>query len=210
MTHYYFEFKIKGENKTLYLTFDDGPIPEVTPEVLDILDKYNAKATFFCVADNIKKYPEVFQSIIDRGHRLGNHTYHHIKGWETPNNEYFEDIERANQLVNSNLFRPPYGRIGFFQARELRKKYRLILWSVLSYDYSGKLSKENVWDNIRKSVTDNDIILFHDNIKARDNMIFALNNTLLYFSVGFTVLMILKISAQYIPTSPSTASDPSL
>ncbi|MDD3725015.1 MAG: polysaccharide deacetylase family protein [Bacteroidales bacterium] len=179
---YYFEFKIKGENKTLYLTFDDGPIPEVTPEVLDILDKYNAKATFFCVADNIKKHPEVFQSIIDRGHRLGNHTYHHIKGWETPNNEYFEDIERANQLVNSNLFRPPYGRIGFFQARELRKKYRLILWSVLSYDYSGKLSKENVWDNIRKSVTDNDIILFHDNIKARDNMIFALNNTLLYFS----------------------------
>ena len=179
---YYFEFKIKGENKTLYLTFDDGPIPEVTPEVLDILDKYNAKATFFCVADNIKKHPEVFQSIIDRGHRLGNHTYHHIKGWETPNNEYFEDIERANQLVNSNLFRPPYGRIGFFQARELKKKYRLILWSVLSYDYSGKLSKENVWDNIRKSVTDNDIILFHDNIKARDNMIFALNNTLLYFS----------------------------
>lgn len=179
---YYFEFKIKGENKTLYLTFDDGPIPEVTPEVLDILDKYNAKATFFCVADNIKKHPEVFQSIIDRGHRLGNHTYHHIKGWETPNNEYFEDIERANQLVNSNLFRPPYGRIGFFQARKLRKKYRLILWSVLSYDYSGKLSKEKVWDNIRKSVTDNDIILFHDNIKARDNMIFALNNTLLYFS----------------------------
>ena len=179
---YYFEFKIKGENKTLYLTFDDGPIPEVTPEVLDILDKYNAKATFFCVADNIKKYPEVFQSIIDRGHRLGNHTYHHIKGWETPNNEYFEDIERANQLVNSNLFRPPYGRIGFFQARELRKKYRLILWSVLSYDYSGKLSKENVWDNIRKSVTDNDIILFHDNIKARDNMIFALNNTLFFYS----------------------------
>lgn len=179
---YYFEFKIKGENKTLYLTFDDGPIPEVTPEVLDILDKYNAKATFFCVADNIKKHPEVFQSIIDRGHRLGNHTYHHIKGWETPNNEYFEDIERANQLVNSNLFRPPYGRIGFFQARELRKKYRLILWSVLSYDYSCKLSKENVWDNIRKSVTDNDIILFHDNIKARDNMIYSLSNTLFFYS----------------------------
>lgn len=179
---YYFEFKIKGENKILYLTFDDGPIPEVTPEVLDILDKYNAKATFFCVADNIKKHPEVFQSIIDRGHRLGNHTYHHIKGWESPNNEYFEDIERANQLVNSNLFRPPYGRIGFFQARELRKKYRLILWSVLSYDYSGKLSKEKVWDNIRKSVTDNDIILFHDNIKARDNMIYSLSNTLSFYS----------------------------
>lgn len=179
---YYFEFKIKGENKTLYLTFDDGPIPEVTPEVLDILDKYNAKATFFCVADNIKKHPEVFQSIIDRGHRLGNHTYHHIKGWETPNKEYFEDIERANQLVNSNLFRPPYGRIGFFQARKLRKKYRLILWSVLSYDYSCKLSKEKVWDNIRKSVTDNDIILFHDNIKARDNMIYSLSKTLLYYS----------------------------
>lgn len=179
---YYFEFKIKGENKILYLTFDDGPIPEVTPEVLDILDKYNAKATFFCVADNIKKHPEVFQSIIDRGHRLGNHTYHHIKGLETPNNEYFDDIERANQLVNSNLFRPPYGRIGFFQARELRKKYRLILWSVLSYDYSGKLSKEKVWDNIRKSVTDNDIILFHDNIKAKDNMIYSLSNTLSFYS----------------------------
>lgn len=179
---YYFEFKINQEPKTLYLTFDDGPIPEVTPEVLELLDKYNARASFFCVAENIIKHPEVFQEIIRKGHRLGNHTYHHIKGWETQNKDYYSDIYKANQLINSNLFRPPYGRIGFFQAKKLRKEYRLILWSILSYDYNGKLSKERVWNNIKNNVSDNDIILFHDNIKARDNMLYALENTLIYFS----------------------------
>lgn len=176
------EFKIKDSLKTIYLTFDDGPIPDVTIEVLNLLDKYNAKATFFCVAQNIIKHPEVFEEIKKRGHRLGNHTFHHLKGWKTKDEEYFSDIKMADELVCSNLFRPPYGRIKPQQFLFLRKKYRIILWSVISYDYNSLLSKRRVWKNVRNNITDNDIVLFHDNIKAKENMLYALNNTLSFFS----------------------------
>lgn len=176
------EFKIKDSQKTIYLTFDDGPVPDVTIEVLNLLDKYNAKATFFCVAQNIIKHPEVFEEIKKRGHRLGNHTFHHLKGWKTKDEEYFSDIKMADELVCSNLFRPPYGRIKPQQFLFLRKKYRIILWSVISYDYNSLLSKRRVWKNVRNNITDNDIVLFHDNIKAKENMLYALNNTLSFFS----------------------------
>lgn len=176
------EFKIKDSLKTIYLTFDDGPVPDVTIEVLNLLDKYNAKATFFCVAQNIIKHPEVFEEIKKRGHRLGNHTFHHLKGWKTKDEEYFSDIKMADELVCSNLFRPPYGRIKPQQFLFLRKKYRIILWSVISYDYNSLLSKRRVWKNVRNNITDNDIVLFHDNIKAKENMLYALNNTLSFFS----------------------------
>ncbi|MBP1630339.1 MAG: polysaccharide deacetylase family protein [Bacteroidetes bacterium] len=176
------EFKIKDSLKTIYLTFDDGPVPDVTIEVLNLLDKYNAKATFFCVAQNIIKHPEVFEEIKKRGHRLGNHTFHHLKGWKTKDEEYFSDIKMADELVCSNLFRPPYGRIKPQQFLFLRKKYRIILWSVISYDYNSLLSKRRVWKNVRNNITDNDIVLFHDNIKAKENMLHALNNTLSFFS----------------------------
>jgi len=177
------EFTIPSEGKNIYLTFDDGPVPEVTPEVLDLLDRYNAKATFFCVGENVKKHPEVFEDIIRRGHRAGNHSYHHIKGWNVKtNNDYYSDIERANQLIKSNLFRPPYGRITPKQLHYLRKEYRIILWSVLSYDYNRKLSKTRVWKNVRSSIRNNDIVLFHDSIKSKENMLYSLNNTLSFFS----------------------------
>ncbi|HHT02832.1 MAG TPA: polysaccharide deacetylase family protein [Bacteroidales bacterium] len=177
------EFKVSSEGKNIYLTFDDGPVPEVTPEVLDLLDEYGAKATFFCVGENVKKHPEVFQEIIKRGHRVGNHTFHHIKGWSSKKDEdYYADIESANQLINSDLFRPPYGRITPKQHFHLKKKYRIILWSVLSYDYNKMLSKRRVWRNVRNSITNNDIVLFHDSIKAKENMIYALRNTLFFFS----------------------------
>lgn len=176
------EFKIKDSQKTIYLTFDDGPVPDVTIEVLNLLDKYNAKATFFCVAQNIIKHPEVFEEIKKRGHRLGNHTFHHLKGWKTKDEEYFSDIKMADELVCSNLFRPPYGRIKPQQFLFLRKIYRIILWSVISYDYNSLLSKRRVWKNVRNNITDNDIVLFHDNIKAKENMLYALNNTLSFFS----------------------------
>lgn len=176
------EFKIKDSQKTIYLTFDDGPVPDVTIEVLNLLDKYNAKATFFCVAQNIIKHPEVFEEIKKRGHRLGNHTFHHLKGWKTKDEEYFSDIKKADELVCSNLFRPPYGRIKPQQFLFLKKKYRIILWSVISYDYNSLLSKRRVWKNVRNNITDNDIVLFHDNIKAKENMLYALNNTLSFFS----------------------------
>lgn len=177
------EFKVPTEGKNIYLTFDDGPVPEVTPEVLDLLDEYDAKATFFCVGENVEKHPEVFAEIIRRGHSVGNHTFHHIKGWSAKNDEdYYADIEKTNKLINSNLFRPPYGRITPKQHFHLKKNYRIILWSVLSYDYNKMLTKRRVWRNVRNSITNNDIVLFHDSIKAKENMIYALKNTLFFFS----------------------------
>lgn len=177
------EFKVPTEGKNIYLTFDDGPVPEVTPEVLDLLDEYDAKATFFCVGENVEKHPEVFAEIIRRGHSVGNHTFHHIKGWSAKKDEdYYADIEKTNKLINSNLFRPPYGRITPKQHFHLKKNYRIILWSVLSYDYNKMLTKRRVWRNVRNSITNNDIVLFHDSIKAKENMIYALKNTLFFFS----------------------------
>lgn len=175
-------FKFSGNQKNLYLTFDDGPIPEVTPKVLDLLDIYGAKATFFCVADNVQKHYEIYEDIISRGHCVGNHTFHHIKGWNTLNRKYFSDIQNANRLVHSSLFRPPYARISPRQLHILKHKYKIILWSVISYDYNRHLKKERVWNNVRKSITNNDIILFHDSIKAKNNMLYALEKTLSVFS----------------------------
>jgi len=176
------EFKIQGEGKTIYLTFDDGPVPEVTPYVLALLEEYDAKATFFCVGDNVNKHPKLFNEIIKKGHKVGNHTFHHIKGWNTKDEEYFANIELANDLIHSNLFRPPYGRITPKQHYHLKKNYRIILWSVISYDYNRLLTPRRVWRNVRNSITNNDIVLFHDSIKAKENMLYALKNTLFFFT----------------------------
>lgn len=176
------EFKIPGEGKNIYLTFDDGPVPEVTPEVLALLEEYNAKATFFCVGDNINKYPSLFNDIIKRGHKVGNHTFHHIKGWNTKDEDYYADIQATNELIHSNLFRPPYGRITPKQHYHLKKDYRIIFWSVISYDYNRLLTPRRVWRNVRNSITNNDIVLFHDSIKAKENMLYALKNTLFFFT----------------------------
>jgi peptidoglycan-N-acetylglucosamine deacetylase len=176
------EFKIQGEGKTIYLTFDDGPVPEVTPYVLALLEEYDAKATFFCVGDNVNKHPKLFNEIIKKGHKVGNHTFHHIKGWNTKDEDYFANIELANDLIHSNLFRPPYGRITPKQHYHLKKNYRIILWSVISYDYNRLLTPRRVWRNVRNSITNNDIVLFHDSIKAKENMLYALKNTLFFFT----------------------------
>ena len=176
------EFKISGEGKNIYLTFDDGPVPEVTPIVLDLLEEYDAKATFFCVGDNVRKHLDIYNEIIKRGHKVGNHTFHHIKGWNTKDEDYYADIQAANDLIHSNLFRPPYGRITPKQHYHLKKEYRIILWSVISYDYNRLLTPRRVWRNVRNSVTNNDIVLFHDSIKAKENMLYALKNTLFFFT----------------------------
>lgn len=175
------EFKISGEGKNIYLTFDDGPVPEVTPIVLDLLEEYDAKATFFCVGDNVRKHLDIYNEIIKRGHKVGNHTFHHIKGWNTKDEDYYADIQSTNDLIHSNLFRPPYGRITPKQHYHLKKEYRIILWSVISYDYNRLLTPRRVWRNVRNSVTNNDIVLFHDSIKAKENMLYALKNTLFFF-----------------------------
>lgn len=165
---------IKTDEKVIYLTFDDGPHPEITPQVLDILDTFKASATFFCVGENVQKYPLVFTSVIDRGHRVGNHTYNHLKGWNTDNKAYYANIEKADKLIESNLFRPPHGLITPRQAWHLKKKYRLIMWSVISYDFSQQISPEQCLENVLIHSRPGTIAVFHDSEKSAKNMLAAL------------------------------------
>ncbi|HEY4650928.1 MAG TPA: polysaccharide deacetylase family protein, partial [Pontibacter sp.] len=169
--------------KKLYLTFDDGPIPEVTPWVLEQLAKYKAKATFFCVGDNLAKHPTIAQQVAAGGHKLANHTYNHLKGWQTPLEAYLQNVQQCQQAletivpVNSGhklLFRPPYGRITSAQAKALRPTYELIMWDVLTNDYDATLTpKECLRQSIAKTQSGS-IIVFHDSLKAERNMTYAL------------------------------------
>ncbi len=169
-------------SSSIYITFDDGPIPEITPKVLEILKKYNAKATFFCVGDNVRKYPEVYAQLLKEGHATGNHTYSHLKGNKTDDEHYFSDIDKCGELVKSSLFRPPHGRIKLSQIKHLKHKYKLIMWTVLTGDYNQKLSKEQVLNNAIIHTKDGSIILFHDSLKASERMLYALPRMLEYFS----------------------------
>ncbi len=165
---------IKDSEKSVYLTFDDGPCPEVTPKVLDILDRYNIKATFFCVGNNVKKYPHIFDLIVSKGHRVGNHTMHHLKGFNSSLNDYIKDVEEADRLINSDLFRPPYGRITIKQLRELKKSYKVIMWDVITRDYNRKLKPEKCFSIVKRFSRKGSIIVFHDSIKSADNVLQAL------------------------------------
>jgi len=167
-------WNLETENKKVYLTFDDGPTPDVTSWVLDKLKKFNAKATFFALGRNVDHYPEIFKQILDEGHSVGNHTYSHLKGWGCSNKTYFDDIELANQLIKSSLFRPPYGRIKPSQVTELKKYYRIIMWSVLSIDYNRRISGDRCIKNVMENVKPGSIIVFHDSAKARKNLYYAL------------------------------------
>ena len=139
-----------------------------------MLEEYNAKATFFCVGDNIRKYPETYREIIRRGHQTGNHTYHHLNGWKTENTTYFNDIEKAKKLIKSDLFRPPYGKISPLQIKKLKQQFRIIMWSVLTYDFSKKLSPEQCLNNALTGLKPGSIVVFHDSEKSADNMFYAL------------------------------------
>jgi len=167
-------WNIPNEKNKVFLTFDDGPDPEVTPWVLDVLNRYKAKATFFCLGKNVEKYPELFQRIKEEGHAIGNHSYSHLDGWRTKNKGYFEDIERADKLIQSNLFRPPYGRIKPSQIRVLKEKYKIIMWDVLSGDYSEKINGEKSAGNVLKWSRSGSIIVFHDIKQAFKNLKVAL------------------------------------
>ena len=173
---------IPGKPGKIFLTFDDGPIPEITPKVLDILEQYNAKATFFCVGDNVAKHPEVYQQVLDAGHLTGNHTFHHLNGWKTSVEEYINDVNKCSTLVNSPLFRPPHGRIRPSVIKYLRKEYQIIMWSVLTGDYDKTLTPEKVLKNAIDHTTDGSIVVFHDSLKAADNLFFALPRFLEHFS----------------------------
>ena len=175
------QWSIKTKAKEVFLTFDDGPIPEVTPWVLESLKKFNAKATFFCVGENVKKYPDIFLQIKEAGHRIGNHTKNHLNGWKSINKDYFENIEQCNELVSSDLFRPPYGKIKPSQITYLKSKYKLIMWNVLTKDYDVSREGEYCFNQTKKSKAGS-IIVFHDSIKAEPRLKFALPKCLEYLS----------------------------
>lgn len=172
----------KGSAPCIYLSFDDGPIPEVTPKVLDILESYNAKASFFMVGDNVQKYPELYELVKEKGHLIGNHSFHHLNGWKTEVQEYSDDIEKANQFLKTSYLRPPYGRIRLSQIRALSSDYKIIMWSVLSADYDLNVSRDECFQNVIKHTKDGSIIVFHDSLKAKENMLYALPKVLEYFS----------------------------
>jgi len=168
-----------GNEKTLYLSFDDGPHPEVTPFVLQELKKYNAKATFFCVGTNVALHPQVYQQIISEGHAVGNHSHTHPNGWETPTAEYINDIAKAANYIQSNLFRPPYGRIKKQQAKKVKyamnnESTRVIMWDVLSADFDTDFSPQQCLDNVLRNCTNGSIVVFHDSEKAFPNLHYCL------------------------------------
>jgi peptidoglycan/xylan/chitin deacetylase (PgdA/CDA1 family) len=170
-----------AENK-IYLTFDDGPHPHITPFVLNTLKQYNAKATFFCIGNNVKKYGNVYDHILAEGHSIGNHTFNHINGWHVGNYDYMKEITLAAQLINTNLFRPPYGRISRKQIKLLKADMQVIMWTVLSGDFDVHLSKEKCLQNVIHYTTNGSIVVFHDSKKAFDRLQFALPKTLEYFA----------------------------
>ncbi len=161
----------KTSSKVIYLTFDDGPVPEVTPQVLDILDSYGWKATFFCVGENVKKHAEIYNDICNRGHKTANHTYNHIKGYSYNTADYLSNIEKASELISSELFRPPHGQITYKQISALKRDYQIIMWDVITHDYNKKLTPEQVFSNIKKNLRNGSIVVFHDSIKAKKNVL---------------------------------------
>ena len=188
-----YTWHIKSKEKVIYLTFDDGPIPEITQWVLNVLDDYDAKASFFVVGENVTKNPQSFQKIIEGGHAIGNHTYNHMKGWNASVNSFVDNVEKGSKAIVDNggefpqYFRPPHGRIKPSQARILRQNYKLIMWSVLSVDYDKSLNAERCLKNTIKATEPGAIVVFHDSIKAEKNLRYVLPKYMDHFSkIGYT------------------------
>lgn len=172
---------ISTVEKKVYLTFDDGPTPEITAWVLNQLKEFNAKATFFCIGENIQKYPEIFDSILTNGHTIGNHTFNHHNGWKTKTSDYIENVLLCKEAIrkqttdNTQLFRPPYGKIRKSQANLLRKNgYKIIMWDVLSADFDASISPEKCLHNVISNTQPGSIIVFHDSEKSHKNLVFTL------------------------------------
>lgn len=178
-------WRMPVKEKVLYLSFDDGPHPEVTPFVLDELKKYNARATFFCIGKNVKEYPQIYRRVLMDGHRVGNHTQNHLNGWKVADKKYIENIRDAAQLIDSDLFRPPYGRISLFQSKLLRAApfhYKIVMWEVLSGDFDRDIDAKTCARNVIRSARAGSIIVFHDSEKAYDRVSGALPVVLQHFS----------------------------
>ena len=171
---------LPGDQREVYLTFDDGPTPVITPWVLDRLDEAGARGTFFCLGRNVDKHPEIYRQIVTAGHSVGNHSYSHLKGFRSSIKRYMEDINLASGMIDSKLFRPPYGRIFPGQVKAVLEQYDIIMWDVLSIDYNSGLGGERVLKNVTRNVKPGSIIVFHDSDKAADNLYYALPRTLEY------------------------------
>ena len=176
-------WNIPNSKKTIYLTFDDGPTPIITDWTLNTLKKYNAKASFFCVGKNVLAHPDIYERIIADGHKVGNHTHTHLKGWKSSTVEYLNNVEEASHCIASNLFRPPYGQILPKQVTALSQlDYKIVMWTILSLDWDKNISKEKCVMNVLNNASEGDIIVFHDSAKASVNMQYALPKVLDYFS----------------------------
>jgi len=185
------------DTNAVFLSFDDGPIPEVTPWVLDILKEHNAKATFFCIGENIKKHPEIFKRIISEGHSIGNHTFNHLNGWKTKTEDYIQNCFKYEKILkrvqddnstlstlHASLFRPPYGKLTSKQSKVLQKKgYKIIMWDVLSGDFNNTVSKEKDLEKTLKNIEPGSIVVFHDSLKAEEKLSYMLPKVLEYIDV---------------------------
>ena len=190
----YLVWDLPSKEKVIYLTFDDGPTPIITDWTLDVLKKYSARATFFCLGKNVEEHPTIFKKILDEGHSVGNHSYNHLKGWKTKTKDYIENVLKAENVIHdSKLFRPPYGQIKPKQAKRLTELgYKIIMWKVLSIDWDALVSNSKCLENVIKNTSSGDIVVFHDSVKAANNMQYALPKVLEYFSKkGFVFKRIL-------------------
>lgn len=180
---------IPNNAKKIYLTFDDGPTPEVTPWVLDVLKQHDIKATFFCIGNNIEQHPEMFAKIIEEGHAIGNHTFNHVNGWRSKNDVYFDNVNAAEasiskrhpDFLSAKLYRPPYGKIKRSQAAYMKKAgYKIIMWDVLSADFDTGITPEKCLQNVVSNTREGSIIIFHDSLKAYPRLKYALPKAIEY------------------------------
>ena len=171
-------WRMNSSEHAVYLTFDDGPIPESTPFILQTLAEFGVKATFFMVGDNVRKHPDLYRQIVAAGHQVGNHTYHHLGGFKHLAKTYIDDTERANDLIGAHLFRPPHGCMSHSQYFWLRRRYRIVMWDLVTRDYSKWLTADDVFENVRRYARNGSIITFHDSLKSIDKLHSALPRSL--------------------------------
>lgn len=191
-------WKVPEAKKEVFLTFDDGPTPQLTREILAILDAYDAKATFFCVGENVKRYPQLFEELQNRGHGIGNHTFNHLDAWKTELVDYVANVEKAAEYIPSRLFRPPYGKIRPQLITKLKKQYRIVMWTVLSGDFDPDVDPQKCFENATVKTRSGDIIVFHDNEKARTNVLETLPRMLAFFAEkGIKVSALPKIANDF-------------
>lgn len=174
-------WRINPAKKVIYLTFDDGPNSRVTPLVLDILDRFEVKATFFCVGENVSRFPDVFDEVKRRGHTVGNHTFNHLKGFEYSTDDYVRNVKKASEFIDSRLFRPPHGQIKPSQIKALKDDYRIIMWDFITYDYDKRIEPEKIIAEVKKRSRNGSIVVFHDSLKAEKNVLQVLPEALRFW-----------------------------